>query len=94
MSAQNEVSVKVFFCDAAATRSIGEVLVEGTLNGPNRERVINNAMESAKRYMHQGMAVIVRPKYNDISENGRTVGFREWRSFNGEPLQEVVWRIG
>lgn len=39
-----------------------------------------------------GVAVIVRPNYNESDSEGRY--FREWRSFNGQPFKECRWRIG
>lgn len=37
-----------------------------------------------------GVAVTVRPMFNDLmNDRGEVIGFREWRSFGGEVLQEV-----
>lgn len=35
------------------------------------------------------LCVIVRPNYGETDEKGRF--FREWRSFDGEPLKEIRW---
>lgn len=46
-------------------------------------------LRRAKRFCKPGLAVIVRPMFNDLYEDGVLVGFREWRSFDGGPLEEV-----
>ena len=38
----------------------------------------------------KGRCVIVRPCYNEEDEFGKGF-FREWRSFDGQPLGEIRW---
>ncbi len=38
-----------------------------------------------------GMAVTIRPNYNEQDRKGKF--FREWRSFNGEDFKECRWDI-
>jgi len=42
-------------------------------------------------YREKGVCVIVRPNYNEKDDKGTF--YREWRSFNGEELKEVVFRV-
>ena len=39
-----------------------------------------------------GLCVIVRPNYNETDDAGKGF-FREWRSFDGQALNEVRWNI-
>lgn len=50
--------------------------------------IANSLGEMAKR---EGWRVIIRPNYNEEDIDGPF--FREWRSFNGEPFNEVRWRF-
>lgn len=36
--------------------------------------------------------VIVRPQYNEVHSDDKGIYYREWRSFNGEQLKEIVFR--
>jgi len=47
------------------------------------------ANKVGKVAISKGRAVIVRPTYNDLDGTS----FREWRSFDGGPLDEVVFTI-
>lgn len=49
-------------------------------------------LRRAEAFCKPGLAVIVRPNFNDLHEHGELVGFREWRSFDGGPLNEVKFR--
>lgn len=46
----------------------------------------------AKTLMGKNKVVLVRPQYNEITRQ-RSKFFREWRSFGGKPLKEVVWKV-
>lgn len=56
-----------------------------------RERFPNLELANkvGKVAIGKGRAVIVRPTYNDPDGTS----FREWRSFDGGPLDEVVFTI-
>jgi hypothetical protein len=59
-----------------------------------QEFKVNTAKEGralAKKLIGKNKSVIVRPRYNEITKQRGTF-FREWRSFNGKPLKEVVWK--
>lgn len=47
------------------------------------------ALREGKKFVGPGLAVIVRPNYNElVGVNGERHGYREWRSFNGEAFEE------
>lgn len=48
---------------------------------------VAQATSRARKETREGVSVIVRPNYNEKDADGEF--FREWRSFNGEPLKEV-----
>lgn len=50
---------------------------------------LDTAMSVGKTKQADGVSVIVRPNYNEEDSKGRF--FREWRSFNGSPFEEVRW---
>lgn len=76
------VSVIVSKCTPAGDRVYGDRLVDATFRNPD------DASTFANTLCQQGKSVIVRPNYNETDETGKRY-FREWRSFNGEPLREV-----
>jgi hypothetical protein len=46
----------------------------------------------AKKFIAKNMVVIVRPQYNEITrQRGRFL--REWRSIDGKPFKEIVWKM-
>jgi hypothetical protein len=46
-----------------------------------------------KQYVLRG-SVTLRPHYNDpVPEPGCSSSYREWRSFDGEPLELVVFKV-
>lgn len=55
-----------------------------------RESDKDAAFDFGNSLRAEGMSVIVRPNYNH--DDG--LGYDEWRSFNGEPFKEVVFRVG
>ena len=53
---------------------------------------IDAAMTVGESEKSFGISVIVRPNYNEADDKGPF--FREWRSINGEPFKECLWRFG
>lgn len=49
------------------------------------------AEEAGNIWRNEGYSVILRPNYNELDGEGKRF-FREWRSFNGEPFKEVVFK--
>lgn len=88
-----EIEIIVSPCDKAGTRCYGARLTEKNSNYDStdfkgfEERMIYRA----KDFCLPGLSVLVRPSYNDPENEGE---FYEWRSFNGEPFEKVVfnWR--
>lgn len=61
-----------------------------TWRGRDKYQTLAELIERAQYFCRPGLAVLLRPNFNDLTdEHGRIVGFREWRSFNGGPLEEV-----
>jgi hypothetical protein len=52
---------------------------------------LEKAMTEGEGWRSDGICVIVRPNYNEEDEKGHF--FREWRSFNGEKLTEVRFKL-
>ncbi len=48
-----------------------------------------NALREAKPFCHNGLCVIVRPRYN----HGNSLCYKEWRSFNGGEFEKVVFHL-
>ncbi len=47
-------------------------------------------LRTAQIFAKGGVAVTVRPMFNDLlNERGEVIGFREWRSFGGSLLEQV-----
>ena len=67
-----------------------------TCNWDNRQefkvKTVKEGRALAKTLMGKNKVVLVRPQYNEITRQ-RNRFFREWRSFNGKPLKEVVWKM-
>lgn len=70
---------------ANENRVYGDRLVDKTFDGKD---VDGEARKLAESNLANQRAVILRPNYNEVDEHGNRY-FREWRSFNGEPLREV-----
>lgn len=60
--------------------SYGECLTNKTFPS------VESARDFAEPKRDQGMSVVIRPNYNEPNEGYQ---YREWRSFNGEPFEEV-----
>lgn len=54
-----------------------------------RESDKDAAFELGNSLRKDGIAVTVRPNFNDEGERS----FREYRSFNGEPFKEIVFKL-
>ncbi len=82
------VQVIVTLCCAGegGYRIYGERLHDDTFASLEAARLWG---ESAK---DQGLSVLIRPNFNERDETGARF-FREWRSFDGRPFQEIRWNI-
>lgn len=82
----NTVTVIVSHCAPKGDRVYGERLTD------TRFSKLDDALKFASPLREQGKSVLVRPNYNERDSKGRF--YREWRSFNGEPFQEIRfdWR--
>lgn len=46
-------------------------------------------VRNAQYFCKPGLAVIVRPRFNDAS-----LSYHEWRSFDGEQLKRITFTVG
>lgn len=65
----------------------GEGRIFGDRLSDIKVATIEEGMVQGNLHLANGRSVIVRPNYNEKDEKGEF--FREFRSFNGEPLKEV-----
>lgn len=68
-----------------------EKMIWATTGEHYREDFLDEEEAKKKAVPEKGKCVILRPRFNEEDEKGRF--FREWRSFDGEPLKEVRWEI-
>ena len=80
MKTANLIVSKCYF-DRKNGYRLGDRLFSATFGS------VEEAMKRAADCCLPGVAVTVRPNYNEKDERGRF--FREWRSFNGGALEEI-----
>lgn len=84
-----QISVIVTRC--VKKTSAGEARIFGDRLLEIKVFCIEEAMVQGNLHLADGRAVLVRPNYNEKDEKGHF--FREWRSFNGEPLKETRFNL-
>lgn len=95
MEGKKTATVIVGGCTADGSRSVGFSLRQDfeeseTISGDFYYRNLKDLVRDCKILCKQGLFVMVRPNFNDVlDDNGEVIGFREWRSFNGEDFREV-----
>lgn len=85
---EKEILVKAFQCTIA-----GVALGFSQEDHETRHDNIVEAAKEASTLVADGIAVIIRPTYNEVDESTGGRFFREWRSFNGAKFQECRWKI-
>lgn len=68
----------------------GDRLVDSTYSTAEYANPLESAREEAEAKIAKGVSVVLRPDYNEQDQQGRF--FREWRSFDGGPLEECIFR--
>lgn len=86
------INLIVAECNAEGTRTFGRVHEQSFKEGPEYSNLVQASIE-AQKHVGSGKAIIIRPNYNEYAEDGK-VFYREWRSFNGNPFQEVRFESG